>query len=73
MIHPYQEDERMTQTLSKDIRSRFRRYIEEGWTARATGRALKISPASAELSLKVDGAVKSGRRSVGGAHFRTFR
>ena len=37
----------MTQTLSKDIRSRFRRYIEEGWTARATGRALKISPASA--------------------------
>ena len=37
----------MTKTLSKDIRSRFRRYIEEGWTARATGRALKISPASA--------------------------
>ena len=37
----------MTKTLSKYIRSRFRRYIEEGWTARATGRALKISPASA--------------------------
>ncbi len=37
----------MTKTLSKDIRSRFRHYIEEGWTARATGRALKISPASA--------------------------
>lgn len=37
----------MTKTLSKDIRSRFRRYIDEGWTARATGRALKISPASA--------------------------
>jgi len=37
----------MTITLSKDIRSRFRRYIEDGWTARATGRALKISPASA--------------------------
>ncbi len=37
----------MTKTLSMDIRSRFRRYIEEGWTARAAGRALKISPASA--------------------------
>lgn len=37
----------MTKTLSMDIRSRFQRYIEEGWTARAAGRALKISPASA--------------------------
>lgn len=37
----------MTKTLSMDIRGRFRRYIEEGWTARAAGRALKISPASA--------------------------
>ncbi len=37
----------MTKTLSMDIRSRFRRYIEEGWTGRAAGRALKISPASA--------------------------
>jgi len=37
----------MTKTLSKDIRSRFRRYIEDGWTARSAGRALKISPASA--------------------------
>jgi transposase len=47
VIHPIQEDEHMTKTLSMDIRSRFRRYIEEGWTARAAGRALKISPASA--------------------------
>jgi hypothetical protein len=46
MIHPVQEDEDVTKTLSMDIRSRFRRYIEEGWTARAAGRALKISPAS---------------------------
>lgn len=37
----------MTKTLSMDIRGRFRLYIEEGWTARAAGRALKISPASA--------------------------
>ena len=37
----------MTKTLSMDIRDRFRRYIEEGWRARAAGRALKISPASA--------------------------
>jgi len=37
----------MTKTLSMDIRGRLRRYIEEGWTARAAGRALKISPASA--------------------------
>ena len=47
MIHPFQEDEHRTKTLSNDIRCRFRRYIEEGWTARATGQALKISPASA--------------------------
>jgi len=47
VIHPIQEDEHMTKTLSMDIRSRFRRYIEEGWTGRAAGRALKISPASA--------------------------
>lgn len=37
----------MTKILSMDFRSRLRRYIEEGWTARAAGRALKISPASA--------------------------
>ncbi len=37
----------MTKTLSMDIRERFRRYIEDGWTARAAGRAMKISPASA--------------------------
>lgn len=47
MIHPVEEDEHMTNTLSMDIRERFRRYIDEGWTARAAGRALKISPASA--------------------------
>jgi len=37
----------MTKTLSMDIRDRFRRYIEDGWTARAAGRALKISAATA--------------------------
>ena len=37
----------MTKTLSMDIRERFQRYIEEGWTARAAGRVLKISPATA--------------------------
>jgi len=47
VIHLVQEDEQMTKTLSMDIRRRFRRYIEEGWTGRAAGRALKISPASA--------------------------
>jgi transposase len=47
VIHPVQEDENMTKTLSMDIRDRFRRYIGEGLTARAAGRALKISPASA--------------------------
>jgi hypothetical protein len=36
----------MTKTLSMDIRGRLRHYIDEGWTARAAGRALKISPAS---------------------------
>ncbi len=37
----------MTKTLSADIRDRFRQYIDEGWSARAAGRALKISAASA--------------------------
>ena len=37
----------MAKTLSEDIRERFRQYIEEGSTARAAGRALKISPATA--------------------------
>jgi len=37
----------MTKTLSPDIRDRFRQYIAEGWSARAAGRALKISAASA--------------------------
>ena len=37
----------MAKALSEDIRERFRQYIEEGSTARAAGRALKISPATA--------------------------
>ena len=37
----------MAKTLSMDIRDRFRRYIEDGWTACAAGRALKISAAAA--------------------------
>lgn len=37
----------MTKTLSMDIRDRFRRYIEDGWTARAAGRVLMISAATA--------------------------
>ena len=38
----------MTNTLFMGIRGHFRRYIEDGWTARAAGRALKISPVSVE-------------------------
>ena len=62
----------MTKTLSMDIRGRFRRYIEEGWTARAAGRALKISPASAVrfrqmiLQGKALVAKPRGRRRDGG-------
>ena len=37
----------MAKTLSPDIRERFRQYIEEGSSARAAGRALKISAATA--------------------------
>ena len=47
MIPCDQEDLIMGKIISMDIRERFCRYIEMGSSARAAGRALMISPATA--------------------------